>query len=1073
MKPDASKSDIQSELIPLAGEPRVRNTKIPILPSSGTFELHELQERANQENPASCSCAEPDEYLGQLEANSISQPSSAREKAKMSRTPLLFRSSPAQGTGSYGALPVVSLSSSAGNSDVEDYPTTRIAYTRTQRKGKGKLRHSEPSAGRSSLILNSGHVDLARGDASFTPLRTRQRSFKVHDGISSSRERHLALDEALEGQQESGLEPRFTSGSVGLATPGMSRIFESPQPSSSSSALDEPPSDNEDFSEEDLLHDKKPPGHPADDSPYAQVRASVSPTDDISLSINTPRMWTLSILFAILGSSTNLFFSLRYPSVSITPIIALLLVHPLGLLWDQLLREPDDPEELFVNGSLQGRNNEASNSTPQHGNLSLPENGFASTIQVNASSSPPLQVSWRRRLRLWLAQGHWNEKEHCCVYISSNVSFGFAFATDVIVEQTQFYHQNLGVSYQILLTLSTQILGYALAGLTRRYLVHPSGMIWPGTLMSASMFSTLHKEEEKPANGWRTTRSKFFLAVFGGSVAFYLLPGLLMPALSYFNVITWFAPENVVVANLFGISSGLGLFPLTFDWSQIAYIGSPLITPFWAALNIVGGLVIVMWIMAPIMYYTNVMFSSYLPILSSAVFDNTGQPYDVSRILTPDFLFDKEAYQNYSRVFLPITYVLSYALQFAALAALISHTSLWHGKDIWRQWRRSLAEIRDKSENDYEPLPSNGHATNGGRPKPSYFQAQGPSEPGLENLLSSEDVHNRLMRRYEDVPIFWYLLTGISMTAIGIFVVEYFPIHLPWYGLLLALGIGAALFIPIGIVMAITNQQSSLYLICQLICGVTFPGRPVANMVFTTYGYITSTQGLKFSSDLKLGHYMKIPPRILFTLQLTATVISSLTQIGVLNWMLGFIPGICTPEAINGFTCPIARVHFNGSILWGVVGPRRFFGPGALYRPLIWAFLIGALSPVGVWLLGRRNRNSIWRKVNLPVLFGSLSWIPPATGLNFSVWAIVCWIFNYEVHNRRNAWWRKYNMTLSAALDSGLAVGVVVVFFGVVYPGWMSGFKWWGTEVYKQGCDWKACPYKEVPAGQHFGPDIW
>ncbi|RPB20278.1 hypothetical protein L211DRAFT_841963 [Terfezia boudieri ATCC MYA-4762] len=38
-------------------------------------------------------------------------------------------------------------------------------------------------------------------------------------------------------------------------------------------------------------------------------------------------------------------------------------------------------------------------------------------------------------------------------------------------------------------------------------------------------------------------------------------------------------------------------------------------------------------------------------------------------------------------------------------------------------------------------------------------------------------------------------------------------------------------------------------------------------MVFVTYGYITSTQGLKFSSDLKLGHYMKIPPRLLFSIQ--------------------------------------------------------------------------------------------------------------------------------------------------------------------------------------------------------------
>jgi hypothetical protein len=56
---------------------------------------------------------------------------------------------------------------------------------------------------------------------------------------------------------------------------------------------------------------------------------------------------------------------------------------------------------------------------------------------------------------------------------------------------------------------------------------------------------------------------------------------------------------------------------VTFDWAQIAYIGSPLIVPFWAALNIVGGLVVVMWILAPTMcmcikpvnlQYTNILF---------------------------------------------------------------------------------------------------------------------------------------------------------------------------------------------------------------------------------------------------------------------------------------------------------------------------------------------------------------------------------------------------------------------------------------------------------------------------------
>jgi OPT family small oligopeptide transporter len=778
-------------------------------------------------------------------------------------------------------------------------------------------------------------------------------------------------------------------------------------------------------SEEDD-HMEQPEEDPPDNSPYSEVRASVPATDNTTLSISTPRMWTLSLLFALMGSATNLFFSLRYPSVAITPVIALVLVHPLGRLWDFLLKAEDDAEEHFVDG-------------------------------VRDRTDVCNSVTASTRFRLWLAQGRWNEKEHACVYISSNVSFGFAFATDVIVEQHKFYKQDVTIGYQLLLTISTQILGYAFAGLTRRYLVRPAAMIWPGTLMSTAMFTTMHKNENHTANGWTISRYRFFVFVWAGAFAWYFLPGLLMPALSYFSVLTWFAPKDVVVANLFGVASGLGLFPMTFDWAQIAYIGSPLLTPWWAAANVVGGLVLVMWIIAPIMYYKNVLFSAYLPILSSAVFDNTGKPYDVSRILNTDFTFDKVAYEGYSRVYLPITYVLSYAVQFASLSALVTHTTCWHGRDIWRQSKQAYSERGEKQDATvYEAVPEQ--------------VSQRSRSSQTEHMMSgAEDVHCRLMRRYEDVPILWYLFTFVAMLAIGIFVVEYYPVHLPWYGLLLALGITTVLFIPVGIVMAITNQHSSLYLICQLICGVVFPGRPVANMVFVTYCYISSAQGIKFSSDLKLGHYMKIPPKLLFSVQMVATLVSSFTQIGVLNWMFVRIPGICTPEAINGFNCPIARVHFNGSILWGVVGPERFFGPGALYRPLVWAFLVGFVAPIIVWLLGRKHRKSVWRKVNLPVLFGSLSWIPPATGLNFSVWAVVCFMFNSVIRRRAPAWWGKYTMTMSAALDSGLAFSLVVIFFGFIYPGWMDNFKWWGTEVYKQGCDWQACPYIELAPGQKFG----
>ena len=484
-----------------------------------------------------------------------------------------------------------------------------------------------------------------------------------------------------------------------------------------------------------------------ENSPHDAVRASVPPTDDTTLSINTPRMWCLSVLFSFLGSSTNLFFSLRYPSVAITPVIALLLVHPLGHLWDLLLKRSHDPDEEFIDGER----------TP-----SILERDDPILRQT-----PKKTGSWR----LWLAQGRWNEKEHTCVYVSSNVAFGFAFATDVIVEQTKFYDQEAPIFYQILLIISTQILGYGFAGLTRRFLVQPSGMIWPGTLMSAAMFGTLHKQDNKPANGWTISRWNFFYAVFLGASLFYFLPGLLMPALSYFNVITWFAPKNVVVSNLFGVSSGLGMLPVTFDWAQVTYIGSPLLVPFWAAVNVIGGLVVVMWLIAPVLYYSNVLYTAYMPVVSTAVFDNTGQLYNVSRILTPDFLFDKEAYANYSRVFLPVTYMLSYSVQFAGLAALLTHTACWHGKDIWTTWKKALAETRGNGKPDYKPVPDT--------PNTHVESFDGQQQARLsetmshgDGLLTREDVHCRLMRRYKDVPMMWYLATFVSMAAIGMFIVE-------------------------------------------------------------------------------------------------------------------------------------------------------------------------------------------------------------------------------------------------------------------------------------------------------------
>lgn len=62
-------------------------------------------------------------------------------------------------------------------------------------------------------------------------------------------------------------------------------------------------------------------------------------------------------------------------------------------------------------------------------------------------------------------------------------------------------------------------------------------------------------------------------------------------------------------------------------------------------------------------------------------------------------------------------------------------------------------------------------------------------------------------------------------------------------------------------------QTPGLNIITEYIMGIILPGRPIANVCFKTYGYMSMAQAVSFLSDFKLGHYMKIPPRSMFLVQ--------------------------------------------------------------------------------------------------------------------------------------------------------------------------------------------------------------
>lgn len=312
-----------------------------------------------------------------------------------------------------------------------------------------------------------------------------------------------------------------------------------------------------------------------------------------------------------------------------------------------------------------------------------------------------------------------------------------------------------------------------------------------------------------------------------------------------------------------------------------------------------------------------------------------------------------------------------------------------------------------------------------------------------------------------------------KMLILGFITCLAYPTNLTWWAFLLSVAISFTFSLPIGIIEAITNNQIGLNVLTEFVYGYIQPGRPLALMIFKTFGFITMSQALAFVSDLKLGHYMKIPPRTMFMAQVVATTLACVVQVVVLNLALSTIDGVCEPAQKDHFTCPGGRVFFAASVIWGLIGPARMFSPGAIYSGLFAFFVVGAVTPVAIYLLSKRYPRSPVKYLMAPLIFGGAGAIPPATPLNYLSWGIVGFVFQYWVKKRHFGWWRRLNFLTSSALDLGLALATLFIFFAFTMRG-IEPPSWWGNDVVGSTMDMQGTAVEmRVLGTDKFGPKSW
>ncbi|KAJ3093528.1 hypothetical protein HDU97_009482, partial [Phlyctochytrium planicorne] len=412
------------------------------------------------------------------------------------------------------------------------------------------------------------------------------------------------------------------------------------------------------------------------DEIYDIVDAVVSRTDDPTLPVLTFRVMILGGFFCVALCCANTLFTFRTNSFYTNPFIGVLLSYPLGKLMERFL-----PRGI-------------------------------------------------------LNPGPFNHKEHALIYICCNSGANTSYALyNIIGQKYQLYQESLTDAAAVFFAINTQIFGYGLAGLCRRYLVRPAAMLWPSNLSIVAMLNTLH-EKPNPDDQYTTSRYKFFWLVTLASGLWALFPSYIAPIFTAVSILCYIAPatKNPEMTRLLGSAQqGYGLLSLSFDWNVISTL-SPITTPLWALLNQIGGMWLMVWILTPIFWLNNAFGNDFnlgidedanstgvyplgRAINTPALFNLNGSRVPARYFVKkPDLILNEEFYNENKPIYITTYFAMEYLSSFMVFIAAIVHVALWYGKDIWTRFRTSLKD------------------------------------------LDAHDIHAKLMDVYPEVPDWWYIV---------------------------------------------------------------------------------------------------------------------------------------------------------------------------------------------------------------------------------------------------------------------------------------------------------------------------
>ncbi|ORY40178.1 OPT superfamily oligopeptide transporter [Rhizoclosmatium globosum] len=647
--------------------------------------------------------------------------------------------------------------------------------------------------------------------------------------------------------------------------------------------------------------------------------------------------------------------------------------------------------------------------------LSFRTNAFAVGANVAIILSYPMGLFWAKALPSGniINPGPFSLKEHVLIYIMASCS-GQPYGIDNVVAQVMpDLMGNVSITFiqAFAFVLVTQFLGYGMSGLTRRFLVKPTAMWWPGIMATVAIMTSFHKVETGEATGNRYTWSRFKV--------FWIASQPFLQTVSILCVFTGNGRQGDVVpqtgggirSNPAGIptafnyiaastTNGVGLLGLTFDWTYVTstYVTSPL----WAVSVFIGGSIFFQWILTPIFFALDIWG------INNKMTEDGNYVYFYNA--SDNYNLNITAYNDVAPVHITGFFALTYATSFLAITASISHVVLWYGKDIYRQTMNAFRQIRDE--------------------------------------VDALDKHVKMMEAYPEIPD-WAYLGFLAITTVAAVLVSVFtPFNMPWWAIFFNIFLCAIFILPFGVIQAISGFSLGLNVLTEFVIGLMIPGQTVAVMAFKSWGTNNLIQALALSQDLKLGQYLHIPPFAMVFAQFWGTLINAIVSTAAC-WYMMFNSGELLKDPnwrYNGY-----QVFYSAGGIWGAIGPQRFFGIGSLYQGLLWCFLVGAIAPAIPWLANKYvAKSSHWHLINFPLFF-SLA----GAGYNqctFVVPLLVSWYCQHYLYKNNREFFQKYVYVIGSAFDAGSGLMSLV---GSILAVADASYNDYGCEYY---LDWVKIP---------------